>query len=86
MKRWRLTQLTHVKADDDLDPLTAFFVLAWDAFRAPVFVYDEALRLARAVGIDLDTGVVGRIAGKKGSDLHHVGQRPAGGGGGARAG
>ena len=70
VKRWRLTQLTHVKADDDLDPLTAFFVLAWDAFRAPVFAYDEALRLARAVGVDLDTGVVGRIAGKKGSDLH----------------
>ncbi len=70
VKRWRLSQLTHVKADDDLDPLTAFFVLAWDAFRAPVFAYDEALRLARAVGIDLDTGVVGRIAGKKGSDLH----------------
>ena len=70
VKRWRLTQLTHVKADDDLDPLTAFFVLAWDAFKAPVFAYDEALRLARAVGIDLDTGVVGRIAGKKGSDLH----------------
>ena len=69
VKRWRLSQLTHVKADDDLDPLTAFFVLAWDAFRAPVFAYDEALRLARAVGIDLDTGVVGRIAGKKGSDL-----------------
>ena len=70
VKRWRLAQLTHVKADDDLDPITAFFVLAWDAFRAPVFAYDEALRLARAVGIDLDTGVVGRIAGKKGSDLH----------------
>ena len=70
VKRWRLTQLTHVKADDDLDPLTAFFVLAWDAFRAPVVAYDEALRLARAVGIDLDTGVVGRIAGKKGRDLH----------------
>ena len=70
VKRWRLAQLTHVKADDDLDPLTAFFVLAWDAFRAPAFAYDEALRLARAVGVDLDTGVVGRIAGKKGSDLH----------------
>ena len=69
VKRWRLAQLTHVEADDDLDPLTAFFVLAWDAFRAPVFAYDEALRLARAVGVDLDTAVVGRIAGKKGSDL-----------------
>ena len=37
VKRWRLAQLTHVKAHEDLDPLTAFFVLAWDAFRAPVF-------------------------------------------------
>ena len=70
VKRWRLSQLTHVKADDDLDPLTAFFVLAWDAFKAPVFAYDEALRLARAVGVDLEGGVVGRIAGKKGSNLH----------------
>ena len=70
VKRWRLSQLTHVKADDDLDPLTAFFVLAWDAFKAPVFAYDEALRLARAVGVDLEEGVVGRVAGKKGSDLH----------------
>ena len=69
VKRWRLAQLTHVDADDDLDPLTAFFVLAWDAFRAPAFAYDEALRLARAVGIDLDAAVVGRVAGKKGSDL-----------------
>ena len=70
VKRWRLSQLTHVKADDDLDPLTAFFVLAWDAFKAPVFAYDEALRLARAVGVDLENGVVGRVAGKKASDLH----------------
>ena len=69
VKRWRLSQLTHVKADDDLDPLTAFFVLAWDAFKAPVFAYDEALRLARAVGVDLEGGVVGRVAGKKASDL-----------------
>ena len=62
-------QLTHVKADDDLDPLTAFFVLAWDAFKAPVFAYDEALRLARAVGVDLDREVIGRLAEKKGSNV-----------------
>ena len=61
-----------MKADDDLDPLRAFFVLAWDAFKAPVFAYDEALRLARAVGVDLEGGVVGRVAGKKASDLHLV--------------
>ena len=69
VKRWRLEQLTHLKANADLDPPTAFFVLAWDAFRAPVFAYDEALRLARAVGADLDREIIGRLAGKKGSDI-----------------
>ena len=69
VKRWRLEQLTHLPANADLDPSTAFFVLAWDAFRAPVFSYDEALRLARAVGIDLDRDIVGRLAGKKGRDI-----------------
>ena len=67
VKRWRLEQLTHLKANADLDPATAFLVLAWDAFKAPMFSYDEALRLARAVGIDLDNDIVGRLAGKKGS-------------------
>ena len=69
VKRWRLEKLTHLKANADLDPATAFFVLAWDAFRAPVFDYDEALRLARAVGADLDGDIVGRLAEKKGSDI-----------------
>ncbi len=70
VKRWRLEQLTHLKAKADLDPVTAFFVLAWDAFKAPTFPYDEALRLARAVGADLDGDIVGRLAEKKGSDIH----------------
>jgi putative DNA methylase len=69
VKRWRLEQLTHMKGSDELDPLTSFFVLAWDAFKAPVFPYDEALRLARAVGVDLDTQVVGVLMEKKASDL-----------------
>ena len=69
VKRWRLEQLTHLKANADLDPPTAFLVLAWDAFQAPRFPYDEGLRLARAVGTDLDNDVVRRLAGKKGSDL-----------------
>ena len=69
VKRWRLEQLTHMKGNDELDPLTSFFVLAWDAFRAPVFPYDEALRLARAVGVDLDKQVVGVLMEKKASDL-----------------
>ena len=69
VKRWRLEQLTHLKANADLDPATAFFVLAWDAFKAPMFSYDEANRLARAVGVDLDKDVIGRFAEKKGSNI-----------------
>ena len=69
VKRWRLEQLTHMRGNDELDPLTSFFVLAWDAFKAPVFPYDEALRLARAVGVDLDRQIVGGLVEKKGSDL-----------------
>lgn len=33
--------------------------------QAPVFPYDEALRLARAVGVDLDKDIVGSLANKK---------------------
>ena len=69
VKRWRLEQLTHLKANADLDPATAFFVLAWDAFKAPKFSYDEALRLGRAVGVDLDKDIVGRLAEKQSSDI-----------------
>lgn len=69
VKKWRLEQLTRAKAKVELDALTSWFVLAWDAFKAPVFPYDEALRLARAVGVDLDGEVIGRVAEKKGSDV-----------------
>lgn len=69
VKSWRLEQLTHKKAQTELDARTAWFVLAWDAFEAPVFPYDEALRLARAVGADLDADLVGSLCEKKGSDL-----------------
>ena len=69
VKRWRLEQLTRKKANADLDAVTAFFVLAWDAFRAPVFAYDEALRLARAIGVDMDAQVAKRLGEKRGSDF-----------------
>ncbi|MCA3040466.1 MAG: DUF1156 domain-containing protein [Roseomonas sp.] len=69
VKRWRLEALGQKQGRAELDPLTSFFVLAWDSFRAPVFPYDEALRLARAVGVDLENQVVGVLAEKKKSDL-----------------
>ncbi len=69
VKRWRVNQLTKLPANMDLDSTTAFFVLAWDTFRAPVFAYDEALGLSRAVGVDLDREIVGRLAEKKSSNI-----------------
>ena len=69
VQRWRVNQLANLPANVDLDPTTAFFVLAWDTFKAPVFAYDEALGLSRAVGVNLDRDVVSRLAQKKGSNL-----------------
>ncbi|HMO44758.1 MAG TPA: DUF1156 domain-containing protein [Rubrivivax sp.] len=69
VKEWRLQQLTHVQRNVELDNLTSWFVLAWDAFEAPVFPYDEANRLAKVCGVDLERGVVGKLAEKKAADL-----------------
>jgi len=63
-------------------------VLAWDAFRAPRFPSDEALKLARVVGLDFDQQVKNWVCEVKGDDvilsdsvtrhrngkLHHVGE------------
>jgi len=69
VKAWRMEKLTSGSRRAQLDPLTEWFVLAWDAFQAPQFPFDEALRLARVVGLDLDKEVVGVLAEKKASDL-----------------
>ena len=69
VKRWRMEQLTNVQRMGELDPLTEWFVLAWDAFQAPQFPYDEALRLARVVGVDMDSQVINRVAAKKTSNV-----------------
>lgn len=36
------------------DPVTEWYLLAWDAFRAVEFPYDEARKLAFSLGLDLD--------------------------------
>ena len=69
VKRWRIESLTHLQRQTDLDPLTEWFVLAWDAFQAPQFPYDEGLRLARVVGLDMDRDIIGRVAEKKASNV-----------------
>lgn len=69
VKAWRLAQLASAKAQADMDGPTAFYVLAWDAFKAVSFPYDEALRLARAVGVDLEAQIIGRLAEKKAAEI-----------------
>lgn len=69
VKKWRLEKLTRMKTSPDLDPPTAFFVLSWDAFAAPSFPYDEALKLARAVGTRLESDIIGRLGAKQGEYL-----------------
>src|SRR5271157_1607013 len=69
VKRWRMEQLATVKRQHHLDPLTEWYVLAWDAFKAPRFPVDEALKLARVVGLDFDREVKNQVCEVKSSDL-----------------
>lgn len=69
VKKWRLDRILRTSRHADLDPMTEWFVLAWDAFEAPQFPYDEALRLARVVGLNLDSDVIGKLAEKKASEV-----------------
>jgi hypothetical protein len=69
VKQWRMEQLATVKRQHHLDALTEWYVLAWDAFRAPRFPADEALKLARVVGLDFDQDVKKKVCEIKGDDV-----------------
>ena len=69
VKQWRMEQLATVKRQHHLDALTEWYVLAWDAFRAPRFPADEALKLARVVGLDFDQDVKKKVCEVKGDDV-----------------
>jgi len=51
------------------DPVTDWYLMAWDAFKAEQFPYDEARKLAIALGIDLDGHLMTqkRLVTKKGA-------------------
>jgi putative DNA methylase len=68
VKDWRLSQIASVKRHAHLDAVTEFFVLAWDAFGSPEFPADEALKLARVVGVPFDA-LRGRILELKSNDV-----------------
>lgn len=69
VKTWSLQQILNVQRQTSLDPLLEWFVLAWHTFRAPQFPYDEALNLARVVGLDMEREIIGVIAEKKQSEV-----------------
>jgi putative DNA methylase len=69
VKEWRMERLIQMDRRSDLDSLTEWFTLAWDAFQAPQFPYDEALRLARVVGVDLDRDIINHVAEKRASNV-----------------
>lgn len=54
--------------DVEFDPVTDWYLMAWDAFKAEEFPYDEARKLAIALGIELDQEIMSRkrIVSKKG--------------------
>lgn len=62
----RLQRRRLVGAEATLDPLSDFALIAWDTFRAAQFPFDEARRLALAVGgLDVDELVRAKLVSKK---------------------
>jgi len=55
----------------EFDPVTDWYLMAWDAFRAQEFPADEARKLALALGLDLEAHLVRdkRLVTKKGKNV-----------------
>jgi adenine-specific DNA methylase len=55
----------------EFDPVTDWYLMAWDAFRAQEFPADEARKLALALGLDLEAHLVRdkRLVAKKGKNV-----------------
>lgn len=57
--------------DIRFDPLTDWYLMAWDAFKAVEFPYDEARKLAIALGVEMDGEIRGHknLVARKGSNV-----------------
>jgi hypothetical protein len=55
----------------EFDPVTDWYLMAWDAFRAQEFPADEARKLALALGLDLEAHLIRdkRLVSKKGKNV-----------------
>ena len=63
--------------DTRFDPVTDWYLMAWDAFKAGEFPADEARKLALALGLDLERDIItrNRLLKKKGASVEL--QRPS---------
>jgi len=66
----RKEKLLHGRAVQ-FDPVTDWYLIAWDAFKAERFPGDEARKLAIVLGLDLEGDIIRtrRLATKKGADV-----------------
>jgi len=66
----RKEKLLHGRAVQ-FDPVTDWYLIAWDAFKAERFPGDEARKLAIVLGLDLEGDVIRtkKLAAKKGADV-----------------
>ncbi len=66
----RKEKLLHGRAIQ-FDPVTDWYLMAWDAFKAERFPGDEARKLAIALGLDLEIDIIKtkKLAAKKGADV-----------------
>ena len=57
--------------DTRFDPITDWYLMAWDAFKAVEFPADEARKLALALGLDLERDIItaNRLLKKKGAGV-----------------
>ena len=64
--------------DTRFDPVTDWYLMAWDAFKAAEFPADEARKLALALGLDLERDIIAanRLLKKKGASVELL--RPSG--------
>ena len=69
VKDWAMRQILQAQRRTQMDPLLEWYILAWSTFQAPQFPYDEAMNLARVVGLELDKDIVDVVAEKKQSDI-----------------
>ncbi|MEZ6190076.1 MAG: hypothetical protein R3C45_02165 [Phycisphaerales bacterium] len=69
VKDWRFDHLTKLERKAHLDPVTEWYIMAWDAFKAAQFPADEALKLARVVGVSFDEKLRGKVLEVKNADV-----------------